>query len=164
MACDTFFLSFFSSFYHHLFFPFQNYCQRLPLLVCPTLITCLMTRVGIAHKLQGVASSVAKLGVVTPINNSLVSLLQFPSYMNESVNISLQLCCLYTAPLSSKVNSVIQDITPYRNPFAEPTCDFTFLARNSYLKFCLFIFYKLNVKQSERFSLGSLQWPRHTNY
>jgi hypothetical protein len=71
--------------------------------VCPTLITCLMTRIGIAHKLQGVLSSVAKLGVVTPINNSLVSLLQFPSYMNESVNISLQLCLLFTAPLSKAI-------------------------------------------------------------
>jgi len=81
-----------------LVFLFQDHCQRFPVLVGPTLITCLMTRVGIAQKLQGVASSVAKLGVVTPINNSLVSLLQFPSYMNESVNISLLLCFFLQLP------------------------------------------------------------------
>jgi hypothetical protein len=45
----------------------------LPPLPAPTLITCLMTRVGIVQKLEGWATSVAKLGVVTPINNSLVS-------------------------------------------------------------------------------------------
>jgi len=61
--------------------PFWNCSQRLPVIFSLSphaLITCLMTRIEIAQKPEGWFASVAKLGVVTPINNSLVSLLPSP--------------------------------------------------------------------------------------
>lgn len=70
------FFSSFCLFVHPVSFS-ENRSQRVPVpspLPAPALITCLMTRVGIVQKLEGWATSVAKLGVVTPINNSLVSL------------------------------------------------------------------------------------------